>query len=521
MPTPTLYRGQMIIEEDPRITALIPHAQSFEHDGKRYAMVPHHLEEFRVLRNLGYDIAPPILTDYAWPIVNGFPPFDAQRYTAALITTNDRCYVLNDIGTGKTRGALFAFDYLRSQHVVHRLLVVAPLSTLRRTWQREVMQTFSGMDVQILHGSVEQRRKRLAIPADIYVINHDGVEIILDDLIARTDIDMVVYDELTAVKNKGTKRWNAANKLVNAKPRIVGMTGGPIPQGPPDAYGQIKLLTPTRLNGWSMSRFREHTMRKITQFKWLPKDDANDRVFAFMQPAVRFTRDQCMDLPPMQVVDYECKLSAEQKALFNKLKTEYAAQASAGAITAANEADKINKMIQVCLGCVYTANGGVQYLDCAPRLALLDEIIAASHGKVIVFTPYKHSLKTLHEHIAKTYSVAVVSGDTSPAERDRIFGRFQSTPEPRVLAAHPQCMSHGLTLTEASTIVWWGLPPSGEIYEQANGRISRPGQVRSQYIARIISTTLESQRYKQIETRSHNQSLLLDMVKAQQLAEVL
>lgn len=521
MQTPTLYRGQLIIPEDPRLNALMPHVKTVTHDGKIYAVVPHKLDEYKVLRNLGYDIAPPILTDYEWPIVNGYAPFDAQRYTAALISTNERCYVLNDLGTGKTRAALFAYDYMHRTGFVKSLLVIAPLSTLRRTWVNEVMAAFKGMTYQVLHGSAAVRRKRLAEPAQVYIVNHDGLGILIDDLIARPDIDMVIYDELTAIKTKNTARWKDANKLFQHKARVVGMTGLATPQAPTDAYGQIKALTPAKLNGWSLASFRDHTMRKVTQFKYLPRADASERVFAFMQPSIRFTRDQCIDLPPVQYVDYDCALSDEQRKLFNELKREFAAQLSTGEISTQNEADRINKMLQVILGCVYRTDGGVEYLDVSPRFKVLDDIIAASQGKVIVYTPYKHNLKMLVDHLQKTTTVAAVSGDTAIGERDRIFSRFQTTPDPHVLAAHPQCMSHGLTLTEASTIVWWGLPPSTEIYEQANARITRAGQRRSQYIARIVATSLETGRYRQLEKRGEMSGLLLDLVKSQQLSEIL
>src|SRR5690348_24802 len=351
---PTLYRGFLILENDPRVRALIPHAPVHVQDGKEYVLVPHKLDEHKVLRNLGYDVAPPILTEYQWPIVNGYQPFDAQKYTAALITTNERCFVLNDLGTGKTRAALMAWDYLRQQGKVGKLLVIAPLSTLRRTWLVEVMQTFTGYKCNILHGSAEKRRQLLDEPADIYVINHDGVKVLINELLARPDIDMLVYDELTAVKNRQSDRWKFTNQLVQSRARVVGMTGEPMPQAPTDVYGQIKMITPKVLENWSFARWRDYTMKKITKFRWLPLPDATERVFKLMQPSVRFERDQCMDLPPVQVVDYDCALSPEQKKLFNYLKKELAAQVQAGDITTANEADKVNKLVQIRLGCVYT-----------------------------------------------------------------------------------------------------------------------------------------------------------------------
>lgn len=526
MPQPTLYRNHLIIADDPRIKALIPHAKVMQKDGREFTIVPHKLDEYRVLRNLQYDITPPILTDYTWPIVNGFQPFDAQRFTAALITTNDASYVCNDLGTGKTRASLFAFDYLKREGVVHKALVVAPLSTLRRTWALEILQTFSGMTTRVLHGSADRRHKLLAEDADVYIINHDGLPIILDALHQRPDIDMVIYDELTAIKNARSDRWKTANALFRLPhiKRLVGMTGLLTPQSPIDAYGQIKALTPRALDGMSFSRFRDITMRKVTTFKYLPKPDANETVFRFAQPAVRFTRDQCIDLPPCQYVDYECKLSAEQHKLFDILRKEFHAQLQAGEITVQNEADKINKMLQVVLGCVYQTDGTVHYLDCSPRLKVLDEIVqqTALASKLIVFTPYKHNLKMLVEHLHKGgWSAEQVSGDTSVGERDRIFKAFMDDPSLRILVAHPQCMSHGLTLTSASVIAWWGLPPSVEIYEQANARITRPGQKQHQYIAHIVATTMEAQRYRQLEQRVTTAGLLMSLVKNQQLTEVL
>jgi SNF2 family DNA or RNA helicase len=153
---------------------------------------------------------------------------------------------------------------------------------------------------------------------------------------------------------------------------------------------------------------------------------------------------------------------------------------------------------------------------------VLDEIMDAAAGKVIVFTPYKHSLAMLGDHLAnQSIDHACVSGDTPVKQRDEIFRRFMEDPTMRVLVAHPACMSHGLTLTTASVVAWWGLPPSVEIYEQANARITRPGQKYHQYIAHIVSTTLEVQRYRQLEQKVDTAGLLMSMVKSQQLSEVL
>lgn len=520
---PALYRGHLIVKDDSRLDTLIPHAKVVNNQEGRFHIVPHALDEYRVLRNLGYDIAPPILTDYEFPVVNGFQPFDAQRFTAALIVSNDRSFVLNDLGTGKTRGTLFAVDYLQQAKQIQRALVLCPLSTMRETWMAEVMRTYPTKTVQVLYGTAERRHKLLEKEADIYVLNHDGLPIMIDALLDRKDIDMVIVDELTKYKNANTKGWKIADRLIRAKRRSTALTGQPMPQDPTDAYGQIKLMTPARVSGWSYSRFRDHTMTKITNFRYVRRPDANERVFAMMQPSVRFTRDQCMDLPPVQYVDYQCPLTPEQRTLFNAFKKEAAAQLSAGSLVAANEADKRNKMLQIVLGCIYGKDGAVQYIDSKPRLQLLEDILGQAQGKVIVYTPYKHSLSMIADHLSSVgIAVDTVSGDTPAGERDRIFARFQMPGQgPRVLAAHPQCMSHGLTLTEAATVIWYGLAPSNEIYHQANARITRPGQKRNQYIAHISATSLESAAYKRQQQRSEASGLFLEMVKNQSLAEVL
>lgn len=514
---PVIYKDHVVIPDDGRLGVLVPHAKRMMHEGKSYVLVPHKLDETKILNNLGYSVRPPIMTQYEFC---GSTPFDAQRVTAAMVTVHSHCFILNGIGTGKTRAIVFGYDFMRREGKVKRMIVTSPLSTLRPTWARELMMIFPHLKFQVLHGSKEKRLKALATPADVYIINHDGVEVILDELVARTDIDMLVMDELTAYKEPRSDRWKATNKLARRMSRVVGMTGSPMTLSPCDAYGQMKIVNPL-LVPESYTRFREKVMTKITNFKWIARSDAIETVFKKMQPSVRFSRDDCYDLPPCQTVTRQAELTPEQKKLYKEVAEECAASVAQGDIKAINEADRLNKLVQIALGVVYTTDKQVHELACGPRLAVLDEVVSQSESKVIVFTPYKHSLRMLAEKLRKDYTVAVVSGDVPNSERESIFHNFMQTKNPHIILAHPQCMSHGLTLTEASTIVWWGPPPSLETYEQANGRITRAGQRHAQLIVNIAATRMEERIYKRLADRADIQGLLLEMFESQELGELL
>jgi SNF2 family DNA or RNA helicase len=517
--TPIPYREHLLIPADKRLLTLIPHAQTLMHEGREVMIVPHRVDETQVLRNLGYDVRPPVMLNYDWC---GSRPFDTQRVTTALITMHKRCYVLNGIGTGKTRSLLFAFDYLKRMGEVTKMLVVAPLSTLRLTWLREITLIFPHLTAQVLHssGGKASRLKALAKDADIYIINHDGVEVIQKELLARTDIDMLGLDECSAYKNRTTDLWKSMHVLSRGYKRVVGLTATPVTTAPTDAFGQLKMITPGNCP-LSYTGFRDETMLKLTAFKWVARKNAMETIHRRMQPAVRFTRDECYDLPPCQTVTRTVALSQQQKSYYTEMANECAIEIASGNVKAVNEADRINKLVQIALGVVYDVNRNPIRLDCASRLAVLNEMIAESNSKTIVFTPYKSSLAMLQDFLSKHWSVEVISGDVAAGKREQIFTRFMHAPDPHVLLAHPATMSHGLTLTEASTVVWYGPPGSAEEYQQANGRISRAGQRHAQLIVHLAATRMEQRIYTRLEKNMSMSGLLLDMFEAQELKELL
>lgn len=516
------YRGHLIIPADNRVAVMIPHAKPFVSEGQQLMLVPHGVDETALLRNLDYDVRPPVMLQYDWPSPLGKPPFDAQKQTTALITSNRRSYVLNGLGTGKTRAALYAYDYLRKSQLSRagKLLVTAPLSTLRQTWAKEMLMVFPEMKYEVLHGSKAKRVKLLDSDADVFIINHDGVEVIINELMERKDkFGMVVLDELSVYKNARTELFKKTYRFVSEIDRVTGLTATPMPQAATDAYGQLKMLTPAALKGMPFGRFREMMMKKVSQFRWINQRDAVERVHQLMQPSVRFTRDDCYDIPPCQTMTVEAQLTPQQTKWFQQMAAESAIPDHN--VVAVNAADEINKLLQIALGVVYDRDHNVITLGCPSRLAEMDNIIEQSDSKVIILTPYKHTLAMLVEHVRKRWTAEFISGDVTPTAREKIFTAFMHAPDPHVLIAHPDTMSHGLTLTEASTIIWFGPPQSLETYEQANGRITRAGQRYSQLIVHLIATKLEAEIFKLLERRAITQQSLLDMFESQDKGDLL
>lgn len=475
---------------------------------KDQMVLPHTHDVVRLARNLGLKAPAPIMAQYDW---NKGSPFKTQRITAAMLTMNRRAYVLSEMGTGKTRATLYAIDFLIQCGEIERAIVVAPLSTLTTVWYREVFRYFNHLSVGVLHGDRKRRREVLAQDHQIYVINHDGIKTVLPDLLARTDIQCVVVDELASFRNARTDRWKSLSALVGRRKFAWGLTGSPTPNEPPDAWAQVKLLTPDRVPKY-YKQFKETTMTQVSTFKWIPRKDAADYVSLAMQPAVRFKRDDCVELPPVIYDSREAPLSSEQKRIYEEMMRHMKVAFHEGEVKAANEGVLMSKLLQITTGFVYTKSGQPVVIDNQPRMDALKELIDEAEGKVIVFVEFIHASHMVAKQlIADGYSVAQVSGETPKNERDRIFTEFQSAELPRILVAHPKCMAHGLTLTSANVIIWFSPTTSNETYEQACARITRPGQTRKQLIMHLTGTPVESKLYKRLQQKQSLQGALLEL----------
>lgn len=488
---------------------LFPDAKRVTLNGNQLMLIRHGVDETRLLRNLGLSVPTPILAQYDW---EGGTPFDVQKRTAAMLTMNKRAYVLNGMGTGKTKASLWSWRYLNRRGEAGKLLVVAPLSTLNFTWAREVFQTLPGVKVQVLHGTKQKRLQKLSDPeAEVYIINHDGLAVIADELSKRTDIDTMVLDELAVYRNGTTTRTKITRKVAAGMKYVWGMTGSPTPNAPTDAWSQCTIITPNTVPKY-FNRFRDEVMNKITQFKWAPKHNALDRVFEVMQPAVRFTLDDVVELPELVERTIDIEMGAKQAKVYKTMEDQAHVMIQSQEITAMNAGAVLNKLLQISCGYIYTRDGQVVTLDNDERLTALVDAVNSTDRKVIVFVPFVHALEGIKKRLtSEGYDVRAISGATPKSERDETFNLFQNSGAIKVLVAHPQCMAHGLTLTAADTIIWFAPMPNLEIFEQANARIRRVGQKHKQQILMFSATKAEQRMYAKLRAKQKVQNTLLEM----------
>ena len=496
-----------------RVLDSIPTAKPYTVRGVPLVVTPHGLDEVRVLRNLGIKAPSPILHYYNW--CGQYKPYEHQRQTAAFLTLNHCGLVLNEIGTGKTQSALWAADYLIQTKQIKKVLIISPLSTLERVWADAIFTGFVHRKFVVLHGTSEKRRKLLNTEADFYIINHDGFPIICEE--AHGKFDLVIVDEAAVLRNPSTQRFKIFRKWManNVASRLWLMTGTPTPNDPTDAWALAKLVGSPFCTK-TYTAFREQVMMKIGQWKFVPRPESVEIVKHILQPAVRYTRDECFELPDTIIQTRQVELTAEQKKHYSQMLKHFVTEMSAeGTITAVNEAVKIQKLVQIACGVAYGDDGQNIGIDCSPRINLVKEVIEEAGEKVILFVPLTGTLHMLEKELSKHWSVAVVNGEVSASKRNQIFHDFQHAKTPHVLIAHPATMAHGLTLTSASTIIWYGPINSNEQYVQANGRIERIGKRQVSNVVHIEATDLEHKMYERLKNKQKLQGLLLDLIQQQ------
>lgn len=499
----------IVTASTPQLEMLFPEAKRLKHLVKGELLVINHgLAEYVLLRRLGYAIPNPILSYYDW---SGGTPFQVQRITVSMLTANARGYVLNDMGTGKTKAALWAWDALYAAGYCKKLLVVSPRSTLRFVWANEVFATVPHRKCAVLHGSKKKRLDQLATDADVYVINHDGLKVIqsqIERLVAAGEINVLVIDELAEHRNKNA-RSKAMEKFAAKFDWVWGMTGSPTPHYPTDAWQQCRIVTPWRVPT-HFTDVRDILMKKVGPHQWVPRDGAMDTVFEWMQPSVRFSMDDVMELPDTVTREVVVPLGPKQQHVYNMLALHFQAGVENHVINAANAAVAMSKLLQVALGWVYTKQKDIVSLDNDDRLQAIYDLIMANSRKVIVFSAYRHAVEGIAAYLrSRDIDTAMVHGDVN--KREDIFNAFQNSTKYKVLCAHPECMAHGLTLTAANMEIWGGPIADYSIYEQACARIRRAGQAHRQQIIHVLGSPVERKIYRLLRTRALTQDALLEL----------
>lgn len=513
------------------LTQAIPESQ--EINGS-HLVIPQNLRNQQILRHFGFPV-PPIMTDknYDWPRAPGITPYASQKIAANFCVLHPRCFNLSDMGVGKTMATLWAADWLMSQHPpgTFRALIVAPLSILERVWADAIWKTFLGhRTFSILHGSAEKRLNALIMPADFYICNFDGVGVgahtrkkfELDGfsraLAERSDIQLSIVDEASGYKDATTKRHRIARLVVGARPYVWMLTGTPTPNAPTDAYGLAKMVN----NAWGKSfrSFQMDTMTKISLYKWVPRKDGYDKARELLQPAVRFAISDVWDGPEMTTQQREVELTPVQKKLMADLKRDLQVVVKSGQqITAVNEASVRSKFMQISLGAIYDADHKAHAIDASPRMAELKSVLEQAPGKILIFVPLTSIVNAVYKELTKResgqqrWTCEIINGDVSQKERSRIFQAFQQGAEPRILIADPGTMAHGLDLWMAQTVIWYGPSDKTELYLQANKRAHRPGQKYPVTVVQLVSTPLEREIFRRLETNTTLQGALLDLIR--------
>lgn len=498
------------------ITSVIPCSQQV---GEHSVLVKWGLEEAQVLKNLKIKNVPsPILRSYDWPGLH--KPFAHQMTTAGFLTLHRRGFCFNSQGTGKTASVIWAADYLMKKGVIKRVLVICPVSIMGSAWQGDLFRFAMHRTFEIAHNPDGERRKKVIRgDADFVIINYDGLGIVSDTIIESGGFDLIVVDEANHYKNVHTQRWKGLCKIIQPDTWVWMLTGTPASQEPSDAYGLAKIVNPAGVPKF-FGAFRDQVMTKITRFKWVPKPDATDTVFKALQPAIRFTKEECLDLPDMVYMTRDVPLTPQQNKYYSTMLKQQLVIAAGEEISAPTAAANLSKLLQISGGAVYTDTKEVIEFDCSNRLQALKEVIDEASHKVLVFVPYTHSLDMVSGWLKKHgYSNEIVNGGVSPNKRTEIFNRFQTTPDPRVLVIQPQAASHGVTLHAANVVVYWSPVMSVETYLQANARVHRAGQANKVTIVHLQGSRVESKMYKMLQSKVDTHQRLVDLYK-EELQEV-
>lgn len=452
----------------------------------------------------------PIIKEYGWPGL--YKPFDHQRTTAEFLSINKKAFCFNEAGTGKTSSALWAADYLMNKGKVRRVLIICPLSIMFSAWQADIFNTCMHRTSAVCHGTSDKRKKIINSDYEFIIINYDGVNIVQQE-IKDGNFDLIIIDEANAYKSTSTTRWKTINKIINIDTRLWMMTGTPASQSPIDAYGLARLVCPDRVpkfkNAW-----RDRVMYQVSRFKWLPRPTSKNDVFKALNPAIRFAKNDCLDLPDVMYQTREIPLTPQAQRYYKELKDQMLIEAAGEQITSVNAAANLNKLLQISGGAVYTDTHEVVEFDIKPRLSALLEVMEETEHKVLVFVPYRHTIELISNFLsANNITNELIHGDVSATKRAEIINRFQTADQPRVLVIQPQSASHGVTLTRANYVVFWSPVMSVEVYLQCIARMDRVGQENKMTVVHLQGSDVEKRMYAMLRGKVDRHTALVDLYR--------
>lgn len=443
-----------------------------------------------------------------------FIPHSYQQYAIDYIESHSISAVLLDMGLGKTSITLTAInDLLFDSFDVHKVLVVAPLRVARDTWSAEIEKWSHLKDLRysVVVGTEWERLKALSIPADIYIINRENVQWLVEDSGFSFDFDMAVIDELSSFKNHQSKRFKAFMKVRPKLKRIVGLTGTPAGNGLMDLYAEFRLLDMGERLGRFISQYRDAYFQPdkrngmiIYSYKPLPyaEHQIYDRISDI---TISMKATDHLKMPELINSEYTVQLTEKQKEKYEKLKKELVLTSDDNEVTAANAAALSNKLSQMASGAVYSDDGSIVKVHDG-KLDALEDIIESMNGKpLLVAYWFKHDL----ERIKKRFDVREIK--SSEDISDWNSGKIP------VALIHPASAGHGLNLQSGgSTLVWFSLPWSLELYQQTNARLWRQGQTSNTVVIQHIITkdTIDAKILNALKAKDTTQAELISAVKA-------
>ena len=444
-----------------------------------------------------------------------YSPHDYQRYAAEFIITHPISALLLDMGLGKTSITLTAInDLLFDSFEIHKVLVVAPLRVARDTWSAEIekWEHLKNLRYSVVTGTAQERISALCIPADIYIINRENVQWLVEESGLIFDFDMAVIDELSSFKNHQSKRFRAFMKVRPKMKRIVGLTGTPASNGLMDLFAEFKLLDMGERLGRLIGQYRNAYFQPdkrngMVIYSYKPLPNAERQIYDKISDiTISMKAADHLKMPELISSEYTVQLSENEKEKYDRLKKDLIFSTEDNEVTAANAASLSNKLSQMANGAVYSDDESVIEIH-DRKLDALEDIIESMNGKpLLVAYWFKHDL----ERIRKQFDVREIksSDDISDWNSGKI----------PVALIHPASAGHGLNLQSGgSTLVWFGLAWSLELYQQPHARLWRQGQTADTVVIQriIVNGTIDEQIMKALKTKYTTQSALITAVKAE------
>lgn len=449
-----------------------------------------------------------------------YEPHDYQKYVIEYIEKHPVSAVFLDMGLGKTSITLTAinnlvFDYF----AVRKVLVIAPLRVAKNTWSAEINKWnhLESLKYSIVVGTPAERRKALQKQADIYIINRENIQWLVKYTGAAFDFDMVVIDELSSFKNYQAKRFKALMKVRPKIKRIVGLTGTPSSNGLMDLFAEFKLIDMGERLGRFIGQYRNTYFMPDKRngqviFSYKPLPGAEDAIYRKISDiTISMKAADHLKMPELITSDYEVELSEKEQRRYKELKENMVLQLADDEITAANAASLSNKLCQMANGAIYDDDKAVIPIH-DRKLDALEDVIESMSGKpVLVAYWFKHDYDRIADKL-KTLSIPFEKLDTSDS-----IEKWNKGLIPAALI-HPASAGHGLNLQSGgSTLVWFGLTWSLELYQQTNARLYRQGQSSDTVVIMhiVAKGTMDEQIIKALKKKDNTQSALIDAVKAE------